>query len=231
MAVAFQTIGAATTGSDSSAETAAPSGVVSGDLLVLFYAYRGTATITPTTPTGWTARESNNETTSTYSGIWSFTRIADGTGDDTPTITLSGSPSSGWFTVILRIDGHDGTTPYDTGANATGAASDDTIEIPIATVARDGSLAIAAMIKVGGGSPRNLVWPGSWAERLDYHTASTVRSDITIGTLSVDSGAMSSETVSNWNISSAAQEVPSLTLIIQPPSGGVANSYNYQRNQ
>lgn len=219
MAVAYRTTGTYTRGSDTSAETSAPSGVVSGDFLVLFFVarYSSASDPNPTTPTGWTLQQTAIDTTSTVkSCVYCYTRIADGTGTDTPTITLADSPQNGWGTVMIRFDSHDSSTPYDTGNIGIGAASDDTIAIPTATAARNGSIAICCMFKASS-TDANTAWPGSWVELIDDNHASTPRGNTAVGYLAIDAGAMSAADVSGWD-ASVAHEVPSVTIIIQPPA-------------
>ncbi len=232
MAVAYKSVGSVTEGTDNTAETAAPSGVVSGDLLVLFLFIKtdnSNPSATPTTPSGWTARDSNNETSgSVDSSVWTYTRIADGTGSDTPTISLASTPGFVWQTVIVRLDSHDATTPYDTGNNGTGGGV-DAEPIPTATVANDGSMALCGMAKNASGA-YTLTWPGSWTSIVDTYTATGSGNHISVGYLAVNSGAMASESVSGWTTN--PHQCVKATVVIAPAAGGgSANSYHYQRNQ
>ena len=93
----FQSIGAFASNSDSSSlAPGAPAGVVTGNLLVAATGNRA-ASQTISTPTGWTILSLTTERARVYG------RIADGTGDDTPTFDWSGSNDS--YAVLLRYDG------------------------------------------------------------------------------------------------------------------------------
>lgn len=220
MAVTYRTIGADTYGTDTSAETAAPSGVVSGDLLLLALAIRSASAgsrRTPTTPTGWTLIDSSLDPSGAVADQYVYRRIADGTGDDTPTVTLSDAPD-GWQTRIIRIDGHDPTTPVQTSATATGDLSSDTSEIPVATVDRDGSIAFCCAVKLSGSTNFDIVWPTGWTELYNDH-ATGFRSTASAGYDPVDAGAMASgQNTSGWTTST--QTVQRVTVIVQPPAGG-----------
>lgn len=218
MTVAFQTVGSESYGTDASAETAAPASVVSGDLLLLTLFIRCNPRVTPTTPTGWTVTGSQLDDSSTYGDVYVFHRIADGTATDTPTVTLSASPANGWQTRILRVDGHDATTPIDTTAGANRAGSSDTAEIPVATVARNGSLAICVAGKMAGGTNSDQTWPSGWTEIYDDWQTTAYRSFVACGYDQVDAGTMSSgQNTAGWD-SSLSGTVAMLTVVVQPPS-------------
>lgn len=97
LTIDFQSIGAYASNSDSSSlAPGAPSGVVTGNLLIGATGNRSTGQ-TISTPTGWALISLTGEKLRVYG------RIADGSGDDTPTFDWSGSNDS--FAVLLRYDG------------------------------------------------------------------------------------------------------------------------------
>jgi hypothetical protein len=70
-----------------------------------------------------------------------YYRVADGSGDDTLTVTFSGTPAVGSQGVVLRISGHDGTTPFDTSA-ATPNNSVNPVQVPSVTTSESGALVL-----------------------------------------------------------------------------------------
>ena len=97
LTIDFQTIGSYASNTDSSAlSPGAPSGVVSGNLLIAATGNRSIGQTIPT-PTGWTLISLTGKKLRVYG------RIATGGGDDTPTFDWSGSNDS--FAVLLRYDG------------------------------------------------------------------------------------------------------------------------------
>lgn len=106
--------------STNSATCNKPSGVVSGDLLhaqVSFYDSGSAPTITP--PSGWTLQSSGNgDTGAGSSWIRTYRKVAGGSEPTSYTWTISGSPYTD--IAILRYDGQDATTPYDTGSGNGG---------------------------------------------------------------------------------------------------------------
>lgn len=136
------TAGAVTTGTDTSMETAAPSGVTSGDLLVLVAMVETAVTIS--TPTGWTSRATGANGNSSVR-LRVLERIADGGADDTPTVTAGGGVGN-WQTVILRIQGQKVTSPFDTSPAVNTNNTGTTPTLPTLNTAEAAELLIAAVI-------------------------------------------------------------------------------------
>lgn len=215
MTVVYESIGALSAGSDDSAETLAPSGVVSGDLLICCLYIRGGGSVTAETPSNWNLLAEIAETVGTVFTEWyMYWRIANGTSDDTPTIALSNAPANGWYTRIIRFTGHDSFEPIAGSATAAGSSRSDTAVIPITTVNRNNSIALCVQAR-GITSNVDVVWPSPWIELANDFSLLNYRSKVVIGYRTHSAGSMSFVTTSGWGTS--AQEVPSITAIIQPP--------------
>lgn len=158
----IQSVGTAATGTGTSITTNAPSGVVTGDLLVLSVATVTGTTVT--TPTGWTIVDTINDGFNTSRQAMYY-RIADSTADDTPTVTLGVSIAYAAF--ILRIDGQ-AASPLD--VKATGSATGTTAPaVPSITTGFANELAIAAMTVGTGALTAN---PTNWTQKADNTTGS-----------------------------------------------------------
>ncbi len=123
-AAGFPTV-AATNGGNSGANVTShtvnlPTGISSGDLIIVMFSNDGDATVT--FPSGWT-----NQLFSTASGTFNrFTvnyRIADGTEGSTITVTTSASEGSAHTT--YRITGYTGTPEASTPATSGGSTTPD----------------------------------------------------------------------------------------------------------
>lgn len=140
MAVAFQSAGTqAYTSSGTSVSPGAPAGVVVGDLLFAAANASGNAGRI-NDPAGWTLVGSEQGFFFNSAQAKSWYRIADGTANDTPTITRNGTGSL--QAGIIRIDGH-AATPFDVVVQ--GEDSSRPITVADATVTEDASLAVAVI--------------------------------------------------------------------------------------
>lgn len=136
MAVNFQSISFDRALTDTITPTA-PSGVVSGDLLI--FSLRTSNGGSVPAITGWTLLV---QWTNWFGGYRSavYWRIADGSADDTPAPFVIASVAE-WICAILRVDGHDPSTPIDAySANATEDNSGSSYTVPDITIANNGSL-------------------------------------------------------------------------------------------
>ncbi len=84
-----------------------PSGIASGNLLLLWFTMDGAVGNAVTTPSGWTLMQSTIAATNADFGIL-YCRTADGSEGSTVTITSTGTAQSS-AAVCLRITGHSGT--------------------------------------------------------------------------------------------------------------------------
>lgn len=208
MAVAFRTAGAVSIGNDASVETAAPSGVVSGDLLILSINVELGGNITA--PTGWTAVRAVQTYWYSTGELYTYWRIADGTSADTPTVTLSSAATS-WTSSILRFDGHDATTPIDTSIGLEDAASP--MSFTTQTVASDGSMALHI---AAGYLNETGTWSATNSFTLRAENASGEEA-FAVFTKAVDSGDNTASDVTN---TSTLLRSGLVGIIIAPSAGG-----------
>jgi hypothetical protein len=134
MAVTYQSISAVAHGSGGTATTNAPSGVSVGDLLLLFLGTQTSAA--STTPGSGTWAIAKAKTGVSQAQVEVFWKIADGTADDTPSITLNGS--NDWQTYIVRCTGHHATVPIGDSDSNNGTGT--TVAVTPITVSDAGSL-------------------------------------------------------------------------------------------
>lgn len=102
-------------GSTASLATSAPSGVSSGDQLVLFVGV-STIGVTITTPTGWTKVAEIADAPTDRARAALYVRTATGGSDDTPTISFS--PACVCEAYIARATGQYASAPVDSSATA-----------------------------------------------------------------------------------------------------------------
>lgn len=130
-------------GAGASIVTTAPAGVVVGSRLDLRVGC-GQATIT--TPAGWTPVATAVDTF-TNTRMQAFTRVADGTAADTPTVGLSAAVQyRAW---IMRITGANPADPIDV-FNTGSALSTTNYPVPIVTTTGDNRLAVASVVVTQG---------------------------------------------------------------------------------
>lgn len=153
-------VGTGANGSGSSIVTNAPSGVTAGDLLELNITLTP-ASVTITTPTGWNSIGPATDGTSLRTG--KFWRIADGTADDTPTVTLSGA-AAGYRSYILRVTGASATQPHTSN---TGTGSNATPLVPSVTTTLSDCLNLTSM---GTIAPFSSATPSTWTNKVAFNS-------------------------------------------------------------
>lgn len=158
MAIDVQTVGSEVAGSGTSISTSAPSGVVSGDLLLLAVCVGTSQTIT--TPTGWTQR-ANVQNGFGHFRLGVYERIADGSGSDTPTVTVSSGP---YAARIARADGQAASTPFDEAQTSSQNSTDATWEISSATADENDSCAFIFIGSSGASIGANPTWPTGYVQ-------------------------------------------------------------------
>lgn len=150
-------VGAAAAGIGTSFSTNAPSGVSTGDMLILSV---GTSVATSiTTPTGWTLIDAVSEGFGTCRQALYY-RVADGTSDDTPTVSIT-SPND-YCAFIVRITGA-ASSPVDVKATGSGTAS-TTPTLPSVTTLVANDLALCSMTLNSGSLTGN---PSNWTQQAD----------------------------------------------------------------
>jgi len=207
MAVVFKSVGAVDTVSASPVEPGAPSGVVSGDLLLMVINCQFD-TVVVTTPTGWTLHGSRSYH-SANGEIYIFWRKADGGGNDTPSVTLATVFEVS--AVILRIDGQDDTTPIDVSDSVYDGSAP--ITHPDVTATSDDSLAIVA-----GGTFLDETGTYTFTNSFTERVGTTTNNAMWVGTKAVDSGAVGTTDVTN---TSSLIRSGAWTIVIAPAAGGL----------
>ncbi len=204
-AVAYESISAESTTTSTSLSTNAPSGAQVGDTLILCVAAE--APRQAQTPTGWTLisyRANSNNLIS----ITTFWRVADGTGDDTPTVTFGTAPTVLAKATIVRLSGADPTSPLDAYVDAADPGFGPTVTIGTTTVTTNGSLQVGVAGNIGQSS----TWSAGWTERFDE--ADTT--GLTVATAPIDAGTSLGGTVTQPSGGRWVQT----TIIIKPAAGG-----------
>jgi hypothetical protein len=222
MAITVASVSAVATG-DTAASLAcnAPSGVTSGDLLVLCIG-NSTTTRTITTPTGWTQIANVQDGFGSQRGAM-YRRIADGSSDDTPTVSFGGTCDSAAF--ILRITGQHATTYLDTSASAS-QTSGATAAIPSITTAEADELLIA-MVSVDDATISSD--PSGWTQVALFNAAGSVAH--TLGVWSRAAGAAGSYGTETVNLSFSEQATRIVSAFkAAAGGGGGASPWLYRRS-
>ena len=170
MAVAFVGVGSiadAVSPSTSLAVTAPTASV--GDLLILHVSYNdfpsSFAPEYPSVPSGWNLIHQwsfENGFGNEYGRIAMFWRIADGTANDSPTVSWSTAPDNGLIGYITAYSGADATSPINASANTFHASSGHTWP-QVASAANGFAHLTAASYYNGSG----ITATGGYTERLD----------------------------------------------------------------
>ena len=213
------TVGTITESSGTTLATSKPSGVATGDLLVLLVVRElGSAW---TTPTGWTLNANASvETFSSNSRADAFYRIADGTADDQP--TLSSGFDQSQSSLMLRLTGH-AVSPFDVAGNtgAGSSTSDTVIPTPALTITENGSLAVG--VAFNRTETVTFTWPVSWTERADHGSGGTIIRPHRMGvaTREVDAGSYASE---NITLSGSDARRCCVVLVFKPAAAAAVAS-------
>jgi PKD repeat protein len=136
MPIAFRAAGSIAANASGTPSIPYPAGIAAGDLLIIHYAV-ATATVTPTTPSGWTklfgpvnmAGGGNNNKGYLYYKV--------AAGSETGTLTFANTGASNYAVGIMAAyTGCDATTPIDTSATANLATTGTTGTCPSVTTTR-----------------------------------------------------------------------------------------------
>lgn len=207
MAVALQTFSTAATGNGNSIATNAPSGVVSGDLLLLCITLETATTIT--TPSNWT-QVRNLVAAGNQWRIAMYRRTADGGSDDTPTVSLGATVD--YKATILRIDGQH-ATPIDDSDEAADDTIDGSIDHPSVDVTDANSLGILfsfhANTTVSVSSYPDAGWNPVFAVSGNAHNAFCAQKTLA-------SGATGTGTITY----SASNRKALIIAVVRPAAGG-----------
>lgn len=138
-----------------------------------------------------------------------FSRIADGTGADTPSVTFPSAPSALVYGYIERVDGQAASTPIDNEASAFSSFT-NSLAIPTDTVNNDESLCLVASAHI---SLVTASWSAGWTERSDQQSSA---GSVASATQSSSSGTSPSGTTT-W---SGSGRIVSSLVIIKPTAAG-----------
>lgn len=192
--------------------TTAPSGVTSGDTLLMMATCRAATGNDWTTPTGWTRVEDSLAVVDGTMHAAVFTRTADGTATDTPSLVFNVDPAQGHQAVIMRITGTDGV---DVDGESNSELSNTQPAIPSVSVTDNDSLAICVVGFATGGAAETSTWPSPWSEQIDSWVSSGIRHTMTIGSYTASSGATTAD-----NVTIASDRQNAVVLVVLSPSAG-----------
>lgn len=191
--------------------TNAPSGVANGDLLVLFTVRTG-STLVYDTPSGWTQalNASDNFGASRQTVWW---KIANGT-NDTPTLTRASASTADAHAIILRITGHDPTTPLD--ATASLGSTSNSTNPPVENITTTVANALLLTGFTTGGA--NITGgPSTWTQQAITADVSGVSPEIAI--YAKTAGAAGSYGGETATLASSTRYT-NAALAIKPAAGG-----------
>jgi len=185
----------------------APAGRVAGDLLVLITESRSN-TATVATPTGWNPVTGSPKRSATASGgtVYMFTRKADGSSTDSPTVTWSGlttgtSGDSCGAGILAYQDAKetvDGTMQVtDNGASTT------TATVPAITTSVDNSLVIHFGMKILDTAGTSTIT--NVTERADASTTSGTGHRINVGDKTQVAAGSSGTSTITWSTTTSAR--------------------------
>lgn len=192
---------------------------VNGDLMVLITASRS-ITATVATPSNWNLVSGFPKASATASGgkIYAFTRIADGSASDAPTVTWTGltTGTSGDSCSARILSFQNGTTTADgTPPAANDAASTTSITIPAHTTSLAQSLVIGAAIRINDTAHTFTV--ATFTERQDGHTTSgTGHGTVVASKINATAGSSGTATVTPSNTTSSRTLAVSFGLKAAP---------------
>ena len=195
-----------------------PSGIVSGNLLLVFFASDGTPTIT--FPSGWTQLFQTAGGTDVKFGAWY--RIADGTEGATITVTTSASECSNHTS--YRITGYSGTP--EVGTSATGNST--TPNPPSLTPSWGAKDTLWFACQGNDGSTATTAYPTNYTNgRNDNNsvsdpTASVATARRELNAASEDPGTFTIATARNWVANTVAVK-PIAAIALSAVSAGVCS--------
>lgn len=195
-------------GNGNSIATSAPSGVSVGDLLLLCVGTEISTTITPPSP-AWTQIDQMIEGgTAVAGGVWR--RIADGTADDTPTVSLADTRDYDAF--IMRITGHDAASPIGVHSSFSDNTSDAAFDHPDVTVGDNDSLGLIFVVGANGTGSLS-AYPAGWTSTI-FHDAGAFYTYTALKTLAA--GATGTGTITF----TLSQRKVGFIVAIKPATGG-----------
>lgn len=167
MAISHRATSAVVTGTGTSIALNAPAGVQTGDLLLLCISVNGVRTVSSGLG-AWTVVSNISNGNGNF-GCITYRRIADGTADDTPTVTINLSAT--FSGIIVAYQGVDTTDPFDEKADTSQNTVDSTFEIGTITVDDDDSMGV---IVIASNTTGSMTWPSGYASRAEVGTTAEI---------------------------------------------------------
>jgi hypothetical protein len=225
--IAIGNVAAASSGTGA-VTPALPTGIASGDLLILLCE---TANEAVTTPTGWTIAPSSPQSTGTAAATTAtrlsiFYRIATGS-DSAPVIA---DPGDHLIAQIMAFTGVDQTTPFNASAGDVNASASTAVTVPAVTTTCDNAWILAccswvtdtATAQASGQTNANL---SGGAERMDASTTSGNGGGFSVVTgLLALAGNSGTTAVTLATSSQSAKIALALQPAIVAPNNGVRSS-------
>lgn len=117
-----------------------PSGIVSGELLLIHVTNSGASV--PSTPAGWTLAKSQANANGTACSIMTAYKVA--TGSESGSVTVATNVAAGRVTGMMeRFSGVDTTTPMDVAASSANGATGASWSVPSITTVTNGAMLVA----------------------------------------------------------------------------------------
>lgn len=164
------TVQAASTGSagGGAATVTKPTGTVDNDLLIAVHWQDPDGTPTAQTATGWAQEGSTQDVALVGSTkVWRKTASSEGA-----SWSFGGDAAASSLVAVLRIDGHDPSTPIDvTTTVSTGAASVNHVAPAVSPTGSDSLLISGAYALVAGSDTNSYTPPSGMTERADWQVA------------------------------------------------------------
>ena len=191
-------------------ECPAPSGITVGDLLVGVYTIGLNAALTG--PTGWTELVNDSSVNVSHHGVW--WKIADSSDAAASTFDFSSASVARTCALVLRIDGHDPTTPIGTQFAGNSYPSQTAAPVsPTVTTTVDDSLVI---LTEGGDQARADTHPSGTTVVYNANESNGTDSHQGVAwTTQATAGATGTNT---WTLS-AADDCYAYTVVVRPPAG------------
>lgn len=164
MAVAYQA-SRPTAGTGTSSAPSLPTGAAAGDLILIKIGLKTGTAQTWTVPSGYTnVIDAANGANVRVAWWWKTIAAGDVT---TGTVSCSWTTSVAFQYELVRLTGHDTTTPFAAGSTATGTGSLSPGTAPTVTGANGGELVVSIDEQQGGSGANYSAWTNSALEQWD----------------------------------------------------------------
>lgn len=212
--MAISIVGGTAVGASSSVIVSKPTGVQSGDLILILIESSGPSGLgLPTAPTGFTTLDSRTDTPAGQSAVVVAYKVAGGSEPTSYTWTQgANSTFNVWSCIALR--GQDGTTPIDAHGSAFSTTTSITVAALTATLAGDALILMLTDINDVDVS----TWPSGVSENAS--ASNPAGNGVVTGTkLSLASGSTGSLAMT---MAAAPGGVQAFGILVKAPSAGTA---------